>query len=111
MDADTEGMEPEGAPDPDPGPTHGRRTFLGLAGGAVVVAGAAVAGWELTRPTHSTTRAAAATTTTPPTTKASSLQVTTETRPPLPIPAALPDPDAPAPPIVVGDHRPSPASA
>jgi sortase A len=107
MAADGEAMDPEDAPAADEGPSHGRRRFLGLAGGAAVLAGAAaVGGWELTRPAPTRVRAEAptssTTTSTAPKSKTHALQVTTETLPPLPIPEALPDPNAPAPAAALG---------
>ena len=94
MDDVTDPAAPEAPSRPD------RRAFLGLAGG-LAVAGAAAAVWGLDR---SSTRHAptAAPTTTTTTTSPHVLRVTTDTRPPLPIPDALPDPDAPEPDIVLG---------
>ena len=82
----------------DGSPRSSRRAFLGLAGGAAVLGAGAVA-WEVARQSAAPRAAsAAATTSTAPRT----LKVTTDTRPPLPIPDALPDPDAPEPDIVLG---------
>ncbi len=78
-------------------PRPGRRAFLGLAGG-LAVAGAGAVVWGLGRSSTGHAPAATPTTTTTP----HALRVTTVTRPPLPIPDALPDPDAPEPDIVLG---------
>ena len=77
-----------------------RRTFLGLAGGAAL-AGAGAAAWALTRGSGSPARARAAVAARTRT-RHGSLEVVTDTRPPLPIPQALPDPDAPEPDVVLG---------
>jgi len=75
-----------------------RRAFLGLAGGLVVV-GAGAAAWGFTRGSARPARPSSGATTT---TATPSLRVTTDTRPPLPIPQALGDPNAPAPDVVLG---------
>ncbi len=77
-----------------------RRRFLGWLGGAAVV-GAGVAAWELTRPDVPARVASAAPTTTT-TVRPHSMRITVVTEPSLPIPQALPDPDAPEPDIVLG---------
>ena len=83
----------------DGSPRASRRAFLGLAGGAAALGAGAVA-WGVTRQATPATHAAAEPTTT--TTAPPTLKVTTDARPPLPIPEALPDPDAPEPDIVLG---------
>jgi sortase A len=100
VDADGQMMDDAGDPGAPAEPSRpDRRAFLGLAGG-LVVAGAAAAAWGLSRSSagDAPTAAAATTTTTSPPT----LRVTPVTRPPLPIPDALPDPDAPEPDVVLG---------
>ena len=80
-------------------PRPGRRAFLGLAGGlAVVGAGAVASGDWTTPPDHAPTPRPRR----PPPPARHALRVTTDTRPPLPIPDALPDPDAPEPDVVLG---------
>jgi len=80
-----------------------RRRFLTLAGGAVVVAGAAAVGWELTRgaapkpPVSAGLRHGE-----PTTTAASGVRITADDPPALPIPDDLPDPNATTPPVVLG---------
>ena len=64
------------------------------------MAGAGAVVWGLDRSPDRPAPAAAPTTTT--TTRVRSLAVTPDTRPPLPIPDALPDPDAPEPDVVLG---------
>jgi LPXTG-site transpeptidase (sortase) family protein len=95
MDGDTD-ERPGGAT-----PRSSRRAFLGLAGGGAAALGAGAVAWGLTRGSSTTSsQAGAARTTT--TTAPLTLKVTTDTRPPLPIPAALPDPNAPEPDVVLG---------
>jgi sortase A len=72
-----------------------------LAAAGVVAVGAGAVAWELTRdsaPTQAAARAAGTTTST----AKPSLRVTTQTLPPLPVPQALPDPNAPERDIVIG---------
>jgi sortase A len=100
VDADDGVVDDVTDPDASAGPSRpGRRAFLGLAGG-LVVAGAGAVAWGLERSSTDHAPTAAPTTTT--TTVTRSLRVTTDTRPPLPIPDALPDPYAPEPDIVLG---------
>jgi sortase A len=100
VDADGEVMDDVTEPGAGTRPPRpDRRAFLGLAGG-LAVAGAAAAVWGLDRSSTGSAPTAASSTTTTAAPRA--LRITTDTRPALPIPDALPDPYAPEPDIVLG---------
>jgi LPXTG-site transpeptidase (sortase) family protein len=89
---------PEGDAEPSDRARRDRRAFLGVMAGAAVGLGALT--WELrhgTAPPPAAARTAA-----PPTTARPTLRVTADPQPQLPIPQALPDPDAPEPDLVLG---------